>query len=146
LDVDEAWEVVCAAHTGIFTSLRRDGTPIALPVWFVVVDRVVWLSTPASSKKVARVRRNPRTSFLVESGMRWAELKAVHLTCSATVVEGESVNRVDTEKGRKYASHQSARSKMPDRTRDYYSASRVAIRLDPDERILSWDNSRLDIG
>src|SRR5437588_12749206 len=83
---DEAWEVVAAAHTGIFTSLRGDGTPISLPVWFVVEDRIIWLSTPATAKKVIRVRNNSRTSFLIESGERWAKLKALHLTCGATIV------------------------------------------------------------
>jgi len=31
LSPEEAWAVVEASHTGIFTSLRRDGVPIALP-------------------------------------------------------------------------------------------------------------------
>jgi hypothetical protein len=33
-------------------------------VWFVVEDRWVWLSTPISSKKVARLRNNRRCGFL----------------------------------------------------------------------------------
>jgi hypothetical protein len=143
LTPDEAWEVIAAAHTGIFTSLRRDGTPIALPVWFVVGDRVVWMSTPASAKKVARVRHNPRCSFLVESGERWAELRAVHLTCTATIVDGEQAGWVEAAKAEKYRAHRSARSAMPAQTAAYYAAGRVAIRLDADERILSWDNARL---
>jgi Pyridoxamine 5'-phosphate oxidase len=43
--LDEAWEAVGAAHTGILTTLRRDGGPIALPVWFVVDDRTVAMMT-----------------------------------------------------------------------------------------------------
>src|SRR5271155_3465040 len=80
LTPDEAWEAVGAAHTGILTTLRRDGMPIALPVWFVVEDRTVAMMTPAGTKKIARVRHDPRASFLVESGERWVELRAVHLT------------------------------------------------------------------
>ena len=38
---DEAWARIESAHTGIITSLRRDGTPVALPMWFCVVDRAV---------------------------------------------------------------------------------------------------------
>ena len=35
---EEIWEFLSEGHTGIFTTLRRDGYPIALPVWYAVVD------------------------------------------------------------------------------------------------------------
>ena len=44
------------------------------------------LSAPTRTKKLARLRHDPRASFLIESGERWAELLAVHLT-------GERVRR-----------------------------------------------------
>ena len=69
LSREEAWDVLAAAHTGILTTLRADGTPIALPVWFVVLDERIYVGTPEHTKKVARVKRNPRASFLVESGL-----------------------------------------------------------------------------
>ena len=69
----EAWEVLAGAHTGILTTLKADGTPISLPMWFVAMDQRVYVMTPARTKKVARVTRNPRVSFLVESGERQAE-------------------------------------------------------------------------
>ncbi|EUA75273.1 pyridoxamine 5'-phosphate oxidase family protein [Mycobacterium xenopi 4042] len=42
--------------------------PITLPVWFVIDDRTIAMMTPARTKKIARVRHDPRASFLVESG------------------------------------------------------------------------------
>ncbi|MGH9137555.1 MAG: pyridoxamine 5'-phosphate oxidase family protein [Acidimicrobiales bacterium] len=36
---DEAWAFLENGHIGILTSLRRDGWPVSLPVWFVVLDR-----------------------------------------------------------------------------------------------------------
>jgi hypothetical protein len=72
-------------------------------------------------------------------------LSAVHLTCTATVVEGDRVDWVDAEKAKKYRAYRTARAEMPTRTRDHYEASRVAIRLEADERILTWDNSRLGL-
>src|SRR5262249_23651876 len=80
LTPDEAWGVLERAHTGILTTLRRDGVPISLPMWFAVLDRTICFSTPARAKKLSRIRHDPRGSFLVESGERWAELEAVHLT------------------------------------------------------------------
>ena len=76
LSADEAWTVLEAAHTGIFTTLRRDGMPIALPVWFVAIDRTICLAAPSRTKKVARLRHDARASFLVESGER---LSLIHI-------------------------------------------------------------------
>ncbi len=87
LSRDEAWAELTNAHTGILTTLRRDGVPITLPVWFVVLDERIYVSAPGHTKKIARVRNDPRVSFLVESGERWAELRAVHVTGKGHIVE-----------------------------------------------------------
>ncbi len=143
LTADEAWEVIVSAHTAIFTSLRSDGVPIALPTWFVVEDGAIFITTPSRAKKVARVRHDPRTSFLVETGQKWAELRAVHLTCTAEVLEGEIAEWANAKKNEKYAAYRTPREDMPEATKSRYEVEWVAIRLSPDERILSWDNSRL---
>jgi hypothetical protein len=39
------------------TTHRGDGSAIATPVWFVVVDGVVWARSAADSGKVRRIRR-----------------------------------------------------------------------------------------
>ena len=143
MPADEAWQFVKDSHTGIFTSLRRDGTPVALPLWYVAADGVVWLTTPSRSKKVSRVQAKPQTSFLVESGVYWSELKAVQFSCTATVVRGDEVMRIERMKNEKYAAFRTTRSQMPAATRAHYEDERVAIRLEPAERIITWDNSRL---
>src|SRR6185436_14619829 len=122
LSPDEAWAVVTASHTGIFTSLRRDGVPIALPVWFAVLDRRIYVSGPVTVKRLLRVRRDPRVSFLVESGERWAELRAVHLTGQARIVtEPELLEKVKLLLDDKYGPYRTDRSQMPDATREYYT-------------------------
>src|ERR1700730_8874494 len=87
LTPDEAWAAVSAAHTGILTTLRRDGMPVSTPVWFAVIDRKIYARTRATSKKVARARRDDRATFLVEAGLRWAELLAVHLSGHVSLIE-----------------------------------------------------------
>jgi PPOX class probable F420-dependent enzyme len=42
------------------TTFRRDGTPVATPVWFVVEDGRVLVWTSAASWKAKRLRRDPR--------------------------------------------------------------------------------------
>jgi nitroimidazol reductase NimA-like FMN-containing flavoprotein (pyridoxamine 5'-phosphate oxidase superfamily) len=145
LSVDEAWTVLEAAHTGIFTTLRRDGMPIALPVWFAVIDRSVCLAAPSRTKKIARLRHDPRASFLVESGERWAELEAVHLTGKVEFVEDETLMaRIDEALDRKYAPFRTDHTRMPEKTQAHY-AGRTFLRLVADERIISWDNRRLPL-
>ncbi|HEV8298625.1 MAG TPA: pyridoxamine 5'-phosphate oxidase family protein [Acidimicrobiales bacterium] len=145
LSADEAWAVIEAAHTGIFTTLRRDGMPIALPVWFAAIDRTICLAAPSRTKKIRRLRRDPRASFLVESGERWAELEAVHLTGRVEFVDDPvMLERIDAELDRKYAPFRTDHGRMPERTQAHY-AGRTFMRLIPDERILSWDNRRLQL-
>jgi PPOX class probable F420-dependent enzyme len=143
LTSDEAWEAVDAAHTGILTTLRRNGMPIALPVWFVVDDRTVAMMTPAGTQKIARVRHDPRALFLVESGERWVELRAVHLTGRVEIVEDATAkSRIEAAVNDKYAAFRPPVASLPAATQAYY-ASQVFLRFVPDGRILTWDNARI---
>lgn len=146
LSREEAWEVLAKAHTGIYTTLRSDGVPITLPVWFVALDERIYVASPAHRKKVARVRKDPRVSFLVESGERWAELVGVHLTGRAQIVEDpERITQVRALLDAKYGSFRSKRSAMPAETRAQYETATVVMEIVPDDRILSFDNARLEL-
>ena len=126
MDDDHAWTVLEQAHTGVLTSLRRDGWPISLPVWFVVIDRRIYVAGPSPTKKFARIRHDPRVSFLVESGTAWAELTGVHVTGFATFVEeGAQLDRVTAALHTKY------------------EPSISSVEIVPDDRLLSWDNAQL---
>jgi len=146
LSPDEAWDALAQAHTGIFTTLRRDGMPIALPVWFVAIDRAICLAAPSRTKKLARLRHDPRASFLIESGDRWVELLAVHLTGRCELLDLEKdrslIERIDDELDVKYAKFRADHGAMPQKTQEHYAA-RSFIRFVPDPRVLTWDNSRM---
>ena len=143
---DEIWDFLREGHTGIFATLRSDGVPIMMPIWYAVVDRHVYVQT--RGKKLTRVRNDPRASFLVESGERWAELRAVHLTGTAEIIEPspELADAIRAEMDRKYAASRTARSDMPEATRGVYQrAQRATVRLTPDARTLNWDNRKLGL-
>jgi PPOX class probable F420-dependent enzyme len=143
LTPEEAWEELARAHTGILTTLRRDGMPITLPMWFVALDRAIYFSAPAGTKKLARLRHDPRAAFLVESGQRWAELKAVHLTGRVEWLhDDDEVAVVERALEAKYAAFRTATTRMPQATRDRY-ATRAYLRFVPDDRVLTWDNRKL---
>ena len=67
LTEEEQWATLEASHTGIFTSLRRDGAPVALPIWFVVVDRRIYLRTPEKTKKITIAVSRDRALILARA-------------------------------------------------------------------------------
>ena len=144
LTEDEAWAELAAAHTGILTTLRRDGRPVPLPVWFVALDRHVYVRTPARTRKVEHVEHDPRATFLVERGERWAELCAVMLHADVTLLgdraERDTVETVLTEK---YATFRTADTQLPDATRAHYAVESAVLKLTPVGRLVTWDNSKL---
>ena len=46
----------------------------------------------------------------------------------------------------KYKAHRTRRDALPEATRRYYDVETAVIEITPDERILTWDNSRLPLG
>ena len=47
------------------TTFRRDGTPVATPVWFVAENGQLLVETDADSYKVKRIRRNADVEIAV---------------------------------------------------------------------------------
>ena len=145
LDAEERLEFLRRGHTGVVTTLRRDGWPVSLPVWYVVVGGKVYLATPPASMKVKRIRHDERCSFLVESGQKWAELAAVEFRAKAVLVEpGPEADTALAELNGKYGAFQTPYEQMPLAVQAVYG-ERTVIRLDPTERVLSWDNSRIPL-
>jgi nitroimidazol reductase NimA-like FMN-containing flavoprotein (pyridoxamine 5'-phosphate oxidase superfamily) len=135
----EIWRVVSDAHTGIFTTLTSDGSPISLPIWFVAIDQEIYMST--RGKKVGRVQRNPVSSFLVEGGERWADLHAVHMSGRSEIVQPakELADTIQSALDRKYSAYRNA----PANGAAYAPAQSAIVRFTPGRKILNWDNAKL---
>lgn len=143
---EEIWDFLRDGHTGIFATLRSDGVPIMMPIWYAVIDRSFYLQT--RGKKLTRVKNDSRASLLVEAGQRWAELRAVHLTGTAEIIvpSAELAEAISAELDRKYARYRTAQAQMPSATRAVYqTAERATVRLIPDARMLNWDNRKLGL-
>ncbi|MDH4145898.1 MAG: pyridoxamine 5'-phosphate oxidase family protein [Acidimicrobiia bacterium] len=140
---DEIGAFVADGHTGIFTTLRRDGMPVAMPMWYAALDGRIYLQT--RGKKIDRIRHDPRASFLVESGERWADLKAVHYTGRAELVDLDAATskRFNAEIERKYSTFRSRDAMAPETAAYYEKALRGMVRFTPDERVLHWDNTKI---
>ena len=143
LDEAEIREFLAKGHTGILTSLRADGWPVSLPIWYVTLDDRVYVRTPNGSKKVGRVKKDDRVSFLVESGKAWKELKSVVITGRAVVVQDEAeLARVDEALGEKYADFGVPKA-APKATKKHYGRGSTVIRIDPVKHALTWDNAKI---
>ncbi len=151
LSEDEIWSFVHDAHTAALTTLKRDGSPVTLPLWFAEIDRTLYF--PTRGKKVARVRRNPVSAVLIETGELWRDLKAVHLSESAEAIQPEDDLQaaITAELNRKYERFRSTPPAAPAAQTDGTAAPRPAYRATDSAviafrssgRILNWDNSKL---
>ena len=147
LEPDEAWAVVEAAHTGILTTLRADGMPVALPVWFVVLDRTICLSAPIAHQEGGPARAT--TPGRRSSSSRASDGPSSR-PCTSRGASRSSTTRRRSRRDRRRARGEvrrvpTAAEAMPTATREHY-AGRTFLRFVPDARILSWDNRRLELG
>lgn len=71
---------------------RRDGAPVATPVWFVEDNAVLLVQTDAASGKVKRIRRNPnvRVALCTASG----RLLGPEVAATAVLLEPSETRRV----------------------------------------------------
>jgi PPOX class probable F420-dependent enzyme len=66
--IERGGAVLDARFPGKYISLvtfKRDGTPVATPMWFVVDGARLLVITDAHSAKVKRIRRNPEVTVAV---------------------------------------------------------------------------------
>jgi PAS domain-containing protein len=140
---EELWGFIRSSHTGIFTTLRSDGSPVALPVWFALLDRTIYIRT--RGKKLLRVARNGVSSFLVEDGEHWATLRAAHMSGVAKIVEADEElrERYQREMDRKYESFRTKAEAMPESSQKAYATGMELVRFEPQGKILNWNNAHL---
>ena len=144
IDAEERRRYIAQAMTMILVTIGADGYPHAVPMWFIVGDdERVYMTTYGRSQKAVNLRRNPRVALLVESGVRYDELKGVLIRGTAEVVDDlELCVRVLSQV---HAKHTGG---LPEGIEDLMRAQarkRVVLRITPD-RIASWDHKKLGGG
>ena len=53
---------------GVLATVNPDGSPLAMPMWFVHNEDVVGMVSVIEDMKVQNMQRDPRVGFVVESG------------------------------------------------------------------------------
>jgi PPOX class probable F420-dependent enzyme len=49
-------------------TVRPDGRPHLVPIWFVWHDQKIWICTPPESQKISNIRQNPKATIALEDG------------------------------------------------------------------------------
>lgn len=109
-------------------------------MWYAVLDGVIWFETKKKAQKTVNLRRDPRCSFLVETGHTYDRLRGVAIEGTAEVVEDEAVVwEVCVDIFERYNGPYSEEMRP---FVEFMAHNRAAIRLDP-ARTRSWDHRKL---
>lgn len=141
LGEDERRRYLHDASTIVLVTVGRDGYPHAIPMWFIVDDDgAVLMTTYRRSQKVMNARRNPRVALLVESGIRYEELKGVLLRGDVEVVDDEP--RCVDVLTRIHAKHSGGLASGVEEVMKAQARKRVVLKVTP-LRVASWDHRKL---
>ena len=66
-------QFLARTRIGILTTNRKEGTPMAVPVWFDWDGERVRMFAASTTSKVKRIQRDPRASLLVTNHLDEAE-------------------------------------------------------------------------
>jgi uncharacterized protein len=78
-------DAAIAAPTTVLSTFKADGSPVATPVWSVMVGGTAYFTTPSNTWKVRRLARNPQVT--VAPGTKKGEPTGPARTAIAARVE-----------------------------------------------------------
>jgi PPOX class probable F420-dependent enzyme len=91
---------IATARCLSLTTFKRDGTPVATPVWFNVIDGKIYVTTPADAWKVKRIRNNPGVELATCT--QRGKVTGPTIAGSARLLSPEETERVLEAKRRRY--------------------------------------------
>lgn len=117
--------LLAETHNAIVATLQPDGRPQLTPNWYLWDGATFWVSTLAWTVKVRNVRRDPRVTMCIDSGVGSGDY--VQVFGRADLIEGDVRERT-LDLIRKYRSAEAAVLEHWERIRQ----DRVLIRVHPE--------------
>jgi len=118
-------------------TVRANGTPQIVPMWFLYEDGVMYMSTRTYAAKVKHLQKNPRVAVVVD--VMEAPLKNKVVTLEGTVeVQTTGVKEVTTKIYHKYMGTEGAATPAAQQS---INAPRVILKITP-KKIESMDTTR----
>jgi PPOX class probable F420-dependent enzyme len=136
--------------TLIVTTLGKDGHPHTAPMWFFTEDGKIVFRSFTKSQKIVNLRRDPRITVLVERGIAYADLQAVMIKGTATLVDGADDPEHVLESYRRLAARYPMVGPDPvdldpealDQAFGRFAPKNTTVIVEP-KKIVSWDHSKL---
>lgn len=137
---EEIRSFLAEQYTLEVATIDHDGWPHLVAMWYVLIDGKITFWTYAKSQKAVNLRRDNRLTCLVETGVRYEELRGVQIKGRATIEsDRETVQRIGEIIFERYT------GPLNDNTRQVVAAQapkRVIVTVEPEE-IVSWDHRKL---
>ncbi|HLH62691.1 MAG TPA: TIGR03618 family F420-dependent PPOX class oxidoreductase [Ktedonobacteraceae bacterium] len=122
-------------------TIDHDGWPHLVAMWYVLINNQIVFWTYAKSQKALNLRRDPRLTCLVETGVRYEELRGVQIKGRAVLNDDrETIQRIAEKIFERYTG-----GPLNDAMRQMIAAQapkRVLVFVEPVE-IVSWDHRKL---
>ena len=153
LTPEEQADFLEAGMTLIVTTLDRRGQPHVAPMWYFLDQGRVVFRSFTKSQKIVNLRRDPRITVLVETGIAYAELKAVMIQGNARLIDGADDPKYLLESYRHLAAKYPMIGPDPielDETAleaafGRFAPKNTAVIVEP-TRVVSWDHAKLGGG
>jgi PPOX class probable F420-dependent enzyme len=141
---DEVAAFIAERRTVVLATLKADGRPHLVPMWFIHDGPVIEVWSFGKSQKTVNLRRDPRATLLLETGHEYDELRGVSLECQVELLEDpDEAVRIGLELQHRYGG--AAPSELSQADREAFrpfAAKRVGLRFTP-TRVISWDHRKL---
>ncbi len=125
-------------------TIDHDGWPHLIAMWYVLINDQVVFWTYAKSQKAVNLRRDDRLTCLVETGVRYDELRGVQIKGRAIISDDPATVRQTGE----IIYERYTGGPLNDTTLQMVAAQapkRVVVFVEPVE-IVSWDHRKLGGG
>lgn len=137
----EVEDFLSGRHTMNVASFNHDGTIHLVAMWYAVVDGDPVFWTFGKSQKIRNLRRDPRTTLLVETGDEYAQLMGVEMVGQAEVITArDDIMAIGEAVYVRYF------GEINDEVRPFVHATgakRVGVRISVD-KVVSWDHRKLE--
>jgi len=137
----EVEDFLSGRHTMNVASFNHDGTIHLVAMWYAVVDGDPVFWTFGKSQKIRNLRRDPRTTLLVETGDGYAQLMGVEMVGQAEVITAhDDIMAIGEAVYVRYF------GEINDEVRPFVHATgakRVGVRISVD-KVVSWDHRKLE--
>jgi nitroimidazol reductase NimA-like FMN-containing flavoprotein (pyridoxamine 5'-phosphate oxidase superfamily) len=135
-------------RTLILVTLRKDGSPVAHPLWFAKLGDALYINTRRDSLKIRNVSHDARVCAVIEDGESYFELRGVRVEGSCEeVTDDDEIARAQEAQSAKDERIGSGMREMPawfaeSREKRLGQGDRLVLRI-PMERVHSWDFSKV---